>query len=145
MYSSVKTYFCKITLLLVMVLGIISCRRGSGAPVSPVVSTPSGPPLLSYNTFPYGQGTDPYSGAVSFQIVPYSNYYRYAYFQIQIFGIGTYNLNGNQLFLPYLLPGNYPYTIYISCDNYTSSCPPETLSGGFYIYQATTTQVLAQP
>ena len=128
-----------IRLLCVVTFIFTSCNVNHNSLVSP--------PLLSYTTYAYGQGTDNYSGAVVFNINPLSSYYYYAYYQINISGIGSYNVysGNNALFVPYILPGSYPFTINIACDNYNSSCPSESLYGTFYIYQATTTQVEAQP
>jgi hypothetical protein len=120
-------------LILLMTFIGSSCNNvGSNAYVTP--------PLFSYSTYAYGQGTDYYSGAVTFQINPISS--GYYYFSISINSIGSYNLSGNSLFVPYILPGNYPFTIdlYNSYGNYVNS-----IYGSFNIYQQTTTQVIARP
>jgi len=122
----------------------VSCHNSGYNNVSPRYDTFSYP---SYNYSP-GNGTDNNSGAMALNITPYGYNASNQVYQVSINGVGNYYVptGGGQVYIPYLWPGTYYFTIHIGCVNYYApNCFDRYVNGSISIQPLYTTQVQFQP
>jgi hypothetical protein len=130
-------------LLVFVLFAFAGCHHNGPAPA------PALPPLLAYNTYNQGAGTNYNQGALEFDInSSYSYYASYQYYEVNIFGLGVYELpqGSNVVTLPYLWPGSYSFSVHVGCLNgYNTGCYDQYINGTANVYYATTTQVIVSP
>ncbi len=139
-----KKYSRQSALLIFVLWTFAGCHTNSNNAPGPAL-----PAVLTYGGYNYGAGTSYSQGALEFDLNTYYSYYAsYQYYEINVFGVGIYELpQGNsKITLPYLYPGSYSFTVHVGCLNgYNTGCYDQYINGTANVYNSTTTQVFVTP